>query len=76
MCSAVYCSGKEIYTAIGEVEGTIIKKPRGSNGFGYYPLFIPDGYSKTMAELDSKIKNSISHRFNAFKKIKKHLISK
>ncbi len=75
VCSAVYCSGKEIYTAIGEVAGTIIKKPRGSNGFGYDPLFIPDGYSKTMAELDSKIKNSISHRFNAFNKIKKHLIS-
>ena len=76
VCSAVYYSGKEIYSAIGEVEGTIIRKPRGSNGFGYDPLFIPDGYSKSMAELDSEIKNSISHRFNAFNKIKKHLISK
>jgi XTP/dITP diphosphohydrolase len=76
VCSAVYCSGKEIYTTVGEVHGKIISKARGTNGFGYDPLFVPDGYAKTMAELDPEIKNSISHRFNAFDQLKKHLLSR
>ncbi len=75
VCSAVYYSGKEIYTTVGEVHGKIISKARGTNGFGYDPLFVPDGYSKTMAELDPGTKNSISHRFKAFDQIKKHLLS-
>jgi XTP/dITP diphosphohydrolase len=75
VCSAVYYSGEETYTAVGEVNGKIISKARGINGFGYDPLFVPDGYSKTMAELDPEIKNSISHRFKAFDQLKKHLLS-
>lgn len=75
VCSAVYFSGKEIYTTFGEVHGKLISKARGTNGFGYDPLFVPDGYAKTMAELDPKIKNSISHRFKAFDQLKKHLLS-
>ncbi len=75
VCSAVYYSGKEIYITFGEVYGKIISKARGTNGFGYDPLFVPDGYSKTMAELDSGTKNSISHRFKAFDQIKRHLLS-
>ena len=50
----------------GFCNGKIIQEPRGSNGFGYDPVFIPDGYDETFAELDSKIKNSISHRTKAF----------
>ena len=49
--------------------GTIAKAPMGNNGFGYDPVFIPEGYNKTFAELDPDIKNSISHRYNAFRKI-------
>ncbi|MBQ7732744.1 MAG: RdgB/HAM1 family non-canonical purine NTP pyrophosphatase [Synergistaceae bacterium] len=49
--------------------GTIANAPSGDNGFGYDPVFIPDGYDKTFAELDPVIKNSISHRYNAFKKL-------
>ncbi len=75
VCSAVYYSGKEIYVTVGEVYGKLISEARGTNGFGYDPLFVPDGYSKTMAELDSRTKNSISHRFKAFDQIKKHLLS-
>jgi len=74
VCSAVYYSGEEIYTALGEVHGKIIGKARGTNGFGYDPLFIPDGYSKTTAELDPDVKNIISHRFKAFDQIKKYLL--
>ena len=46
-------------------EGHIIDEPRGDNGFGYDPLFVPDGYKETFAEMDGSLKNSISHRARA-----------
>lgn len=49
----------------GIVRGTIIKEKRGSEGFGYDPLFIPDGYTDTFAQLGADIKNGISHRARA-----------
>lgn len=52
----------------GEMKGTITHAPRGENGFGYDPIFIPLGLSKTNAELTSEEKNSISHRKKALKK--------
>jgi len=51
----------------GEIKGTIAYEPRGSNGFGYDPLFIPQGYRSTFAELGTEVKNSISHRAKAIK---------
>lgn len=74
VCAAVYYDGKEFKSAIGEIRGNIIKNPRGYNGFGYDPLFIPNGYDKTMAELSHEEKNKISHRLNAFKELKKILL--
>jgi XTP/dITP diphosphohydrolase len=74
VCAAVYYDGEKYESAIGEIRGSIIKSPRGKNGFGYDPLFIPDGYDKTMAELPHEEKNKISHRLNAFKELKKFLI--
>jgi XTP/dITP diphosphohydrolase len=53
----------------GIVKGTIAFEPRGNQGFGYDPLFIPQGYRSTFAELGNDIKNSISHRANAVKKL-------
>ena len=55
-----------IFIGEGSCAGTITDSPRGSNGFGYDPVFLPDGYSKTFAELEPEIKNSISHRTKAF----------
>ncbi len=49
----------------GNCEGTIADAPRGTNGFGYDPVFIPDGFDKTFGELGSEIKQSISHRSRA-----------
>ena len=73
VCAAVYYDGKDFYSATGEIRGNIIKNPRGYNGFGYDPLFIPKGYKNTMAELSHEEKNKISHRLNAFKELKKFL---
>lgn len=53
----------------GIVNGEIISKTRGDKGFGYDPIFVPDGYNKTFAELDMEIKNKISHRGIATKKL-------
>ena len=52
----------------GVVRGQIIQELRGRSGFGYDPLFVPDGYDKTYAELGESIKNRISHRAIAFRK--------
>ncbi len=65
-------------TVEGIVRGKIIRAPRGEAGFGYDPLFIPDGYSQTFAELGAEVKNRISHRAKAFtaaKEMLKQLIS-
>jgi XTP/dITP diphosphohydrolase len=53
-------------TVEGIVRGHIVEVPRGEKGFGYDPLFIPDGYDKTFAEMDAATKNRISHRAKAF----------
>ena len=71
VCTAVYYDGNEFHTAIGEMKGKIIHEEKGSKGFGYDPLFVPDGYNVTSAELEPEVKNSISHRFHAFQKLKK-----
>ena len=57
-----------IGTATGECCGSIGLSPSGDQGFGYDPLFIPDGYSETFAELGEDVKNSMSHRGNALEK--------
>lgn len=74
VCAAVYYFGAEFKVAMGEIVGSIIKEPRGTNGFGYDPLFLPDGYDKTTAELPPEIKNKISHRFRAFNQLRKFLL--
>lgn len=64
----------ETYTFTGEVTGTIADTERGQNGFGYDPLFIPDGYTQTFAELGDTVKNTISHRARALAKLKEFLL--
>ena len=65
---AIAANGEVIETFEGEIKGTIIDAPRGSNGFGYDPIFQPDGYDCTFAELSREEKNRISHRANAYAK--------
>lgn len=59
----------EVHYFEGEIKGTIVHEPRGKNGFGYDPLFIPRGYRSTFAELSSETKNTISHRAIAVKQL-------
>lgn len=58
-------NGRKLAAFSGAVEGSIIETPRGEGGFGYDPLFVPDGHSLTFAQLGSAVKNSLSHRASA-----------
>lgn len=69
----IYPDGRKI-VARGECEGHIIYKERGSYGFGYDPLFVPNGYDRTFAELTAEEKNQISHRAAALQKLKGMLV--
>jgi XTP/dITP diphosphohydrolase len=64
---------KKIACVLGIVEGKISEIPKGKNGFGYDPIFIPNKSKKTFAEMKSSQKYKLDHRYKAFKKIKKFL---
>ena len=64
---------KKIACVLGKVEGQISHEPKGKNGFGYDPIFIPSGKSKTFGEMEPSKKYKIDHRYNAFKKLRKFL---
>lgn len=57
---------EKFHSYTGKCHGTILRKPRGKDGFGYDPVFLPDGYDKSFAELPLSLKNTISHKHNAF----------
>ncbi|HWQ77856.1 MAG TPA: RdgB/HAM1 family non-canonical purine NTP pyrophosphatase [Anaerovoracaceae bacterium] len=69
----IYPDGGKI-VARGECKGHIIYQPRGCSGFGYDPLFVPDGYDRTFAELSGAEKNKISHRAAALRNLRKQLL--
>lgn len=71
-CVALIYQG-ETHFFDGIVTGHIIREKRGTGGFGYDPLFIPDGYEKTFAELGNEVKNGISHRARAVAKLAEFL---
>ena len=61
--------------SMGECAGLIAQAPRGTNGFGYDPIFVPDGYEQTFGELPTEIKEQISHRALALKAARAFLLS-
>jgi len=63
-----------VLVASGVCNGRIIDTPRGSAGFGYDPVFVPDGFTHTFAELDEGVKNAISHRGKALLNLRKELV--
>jgi XTP/dITP diphosphohydrolase len=70
---AVARDGHVLATFEGVVEGKIAERPRGSHGFGYDPIFIPNGFKETFAELPVNVKNNISHRAKAIRKLQARL---
>lgn len=74
VCSAVFViNSKQIFYSSGKCIGVVAKKPAGKNGFGYDPIFYLSSYKKTIAQISAKLKNKISHRAKAIKKIKKFI---
>ena len=66
------CKGEPIHIFTGKVNGSIVE-PRGALKFGWDPIFLPDGYEQTFAEMDSELKNKISHRYKALHLVKEFL---
>ena len=65
--AALVLPGGREHVSEGTVTGHLIREPRGANGFGYDPIFVPDGYAITTAEMDSAAKDAISHRGKALR---------
>ncbi len=76
MCAAgCLCPDDSIKVILGSVEGEIAFEARGNRGFGFDPIFIPKGYKKTFAELPTEIKNELSHRSRAFRRLAEEVLS-
>ena len=69
-CLSLFWPDGKSYLSKGIVEGKIVSKKRGNRGFGYDPIFIPDGFDKTFGEMQPELKMSIDHRFKAYLQIK------
>jgi XTP/dITP diphosphohydrolase len=67
VCAAALVAGGAEWVVTGRVEGRLIRAPRGSGGFGYDPIFLPDGFGQTTAEMTAEAKDAISHRGRAFR---------
>ena len=69
-CVVAFCTpGGAEHVVAGEVRGRLLREPRGSGGFGYDPLFVPDGYDQTTAEIPPALKDALSHRGRALREI-------
>ena len=73
-CLTLFWPNGKSFSSEGTVKGKISTIKKGKNGFGYDPIFIPDGYVQTFGEMESKLKMSIDHRYKAFQKIRKFFI--
>jgi XTP/dITP diphosphohydrolase len=73
LCCAVYFDHTRHISVLGEMAGEIIREKRGVSGFGYDPVFLPEGYDRTLAEMKLEEKNRISHRAKAFNELKRIL---
>ena len=71
---ALACRGELITVFHGQVAGVIAERPRGDQGFGYDPVFIPAGFDQTFAELGDAVKNQISHRARAIAGLREFLV--
>ena len=72
-CCIAVASGDDVRTFVGHAEGKIGTEPIGDKGFGYDPLFYPEGHSRTFAEMSDDEKNALSHRGKALAELQKYL---
>ena len=70
MCAAALVTpdGSQVVRE-GRMPGRLVRRPRGGNGFGYDPIFVPEGYDQTSAELAAEVKDEISHRGRALREL-------
>jgi len=68
-------AGAREWVVTGQVEGRLVRVPRGSGGFGYDPIFLPDGFDRTTAEMTAEQKDAISHRGRAFRALTPFIVS-
>ncbi|RJP23757.1 MAG: RdgB/HAM1 family non-canonical purine NTP pyrophosphatase [Candidatus Abyssobacteria bacterium SURF_5] len=73
VCVVAITDGRKIWIATGKCEGRIATRPCGKSGFGYDPIFIPNGYKSTFARLGDTVKDQVSHRAEAFCKVRRIL---
>ena len=73
VCAAAFVGPAGEHVVEGRMTGRLVRAPRGTNGFGYDPIFVPDGYDLTSAQLDSDTKDSISHRGRALRALVPYL---
>jgi XTP/dITP diphosphohydrolase len=72
-CAVAYVDGAGEIVTDGRMPGRLVRAPRGANGFGYDPIFVPAGHDRTSAELDVEEKDAISHRGQALRKLAQRL---
>ena len=70
-CMTIFWPEGKNYSSMGTIKGKISKIKKGKKGFGYDPIFIPDGYNQTFGEMEEDLKMSIDHRCKSYQKIKK-----
>ena len=73
-CLTLFWPSGKSFSQEGSIEGKISSEKKGKKGFGYDPIFIPNGFNQTFGEMDTKLKLSIDHRFKAFLKIKNFFV--
>ena len=76
VCCIALATAEETHTFMGYVKGRIGREPKGASGFGYDPLFYPEGSDRTFAEMGAEDKNAISHRANALQELQHFLLTK
>jgi len=69
VCAVAYVDGQGEILTDGRMPGHLVREPRGTNGFGYDPIFVPDGHDRTSAELSVEEKDAISHRGQSLRKL-------
>jgi XTP/dITP diphosphohydrolase len=76
MCAVAFVDARGEIAVDGRMDGHLVRTPRGENGFGYDPIFVPAGLELTSAELDSARKDEISHRGKALRALVPHLLDR